>query len=82
MPIRFNDIDLVAFLKCKGIEYSFVEFDNGKVYFHYGECVDNYIHEFESGKTELNVKDYTRNRKSILYIAKGVMQQKNGKNKE
>lgn len=82
MPIRFNDIDLVAFLKLKGIEHSFVEMDNNKVYFHYSENVDNLIKEFESGLSNLNVKEYTKIRKSVLHISKMVMQQKNPKNKE
>lgn len=82
MPVRFNDIDLVAFLKLKGIEHSFVEMDNNRVYFHYNNNVDELINEFENGLSNLNVKEYTRTRKSILHISKVVMQQKNPKNKE
>lgn len=79
MPIRFNDIDLVAFLKCKGVEHSFVEFENGKVYFHYKLNVDELIDEFERGITELNIKEYSKVRKGIIHISKTIMQQKNGK---
>jgi len=71
--VELDDVHIVAYLHCRGLEFKTVTNEGGRVMFLiYGNNVDQLIREFHGGH-EVNVNQYVKSMKFVkgcMYSAK------------